>query len=138
VPRARNASTARFGDPGFPSPGTLTLLFRLEAGTEEVEEYLEHGEGGHGEDHAEEPRYLSTRDDGEEDQDRGHVEGRPLYHRLQDVALELLDNQVEEGYRSAVVGETVRATMTAGMAPIQAPMYGMIAVSATQVPSSTA
>src|SRR5215210_6245603 len=78
-------------------PGARTLVFGVEPSAEEVEEDLEHREDGHGEDHTQKSGYLSPRDDSQEDQYRGHVEHGPLYRGLQDVALELLNYQVEEG-----------------------------------------
>ena len=74
-----------------------TLPLRLQANPEEVEEDLDRRERRHREDHSEEPRYLPTRDDRQEDQDRRNVQGATLYPGLQYIALELLDDQVEQG-----------------------------------------
>src|SRR5215210_1139904 len=75
----------------------LCNLFRVQAGAEEVEEDFQDCQGGYGEYDPEEPRYLPAGDHAEEDQDRRHVERVPLYPRLQHVALDLLDYQVEQG-----------------------------------------
>jgi hypothetical protein len=69
----------------------------LQANPEEVEDHLESRERRYREDHPKETRYLSACDHGQEDEYRRHVQGAALYPRLQHVALELLDDQVEDG-----------------------------------------
>src|SRR5215210_2009824 len=78
------------------------LLFRIQAGAEEVEEYLENGQSRHGEQYPQEPGYLGARDHAEEDHDRRHVERLTLYSWLQHVAFELLDYQVEQGRKGGL------------------------------------
>ena len=58
------------------------------ASSEEVEEHPEHGHEGYGEDRAEEARDLTPDDDGQEDQDRGDLQGLPLNPGRQNVALQ--------------------------------------------------
>jgi hypothetical protein len=49
----------------------------MDPNAEEVEEHLQHCEDGHGEDHAEEPRYLSPGDHRQEDQNKGMLSTFP-------------------------------------------------------------
>ena len=51
------------------TPRTIRSVLRLNANAKKVEEYLQHCQDGHREDHAEEPRNLSPGDDSQEDQD---------------------------------------------------------------------
>jgi hypothetical protein len=71
-------------------------LFCLKADAEEVEEDLENSEGGHGEDHTEDPCYLTSSYDAQEDGYRGHIQDSSLYGGLQEVAFDLLYHQVED------------------------------------------
>jgi hypothetical protein len=74
-----------------------TRVLRVQAGAEEIVEDFQDSHGWHGEQNPQEPGYLGARDHGEEDQDRRHVEGLTLNSRLQHVAFELLDYQVQQG-----------------------------------------
>jgi hypothetical protein len=67
------------------------LLASAKTSTEEVEEYPKHGHERHGQDGAEEARDLAAGDYGQEDQDRGDLEGLPLNPGRKDVALQGLD-----------------------------------------------
>src|SRR5215203_1612490 len=67
---------------------------RPDAGPEEVEEDAQYGEGRDGEDHASQPGELAAADHGQKHEDRVHVQGLALDARCEEVALELLDQDV--------------------------------------------
>ena len=63
-------------------------------GREEIEEDAQDGEGRDGEDHAGQPTYLPAADHGQEYDYRVQVERLALDARREEVALELLDQDV--------------------------------------------
>src|SRR5215218_2094974 len=70
------------------------MLTSAQADPEEIEEDVEDGQGGDGEDYPGQARQLSARDNGEEDHDGVHLEGLALDAGGQEVAFELLDQDV--------------------------------------------
>jgi len=65
----------------------MLLAPGAQANAEGIEEYPEHSHGWDGEDNAEETGDLAAGDDGQEDYDRGYLQGLPLYPGRQNVPL---------------------------------------------------
>src|SRR5918997_2859762 len=81
------------GEPAHRNP-LSGFRSRTQADPEKIEEDAEDGQGGDGEDDPGEARDLAAGDNGEEDEDGVHLERLALDARGQEVAFELLDQDV--------------------------------------------
>ena len=70
------------------------MLFSAQPNSEEIEQDPENGEGGDGEDYSGEACEFTAGDNGEKDEDGVHLEGLALDAGSQEVAFELLDQDV--------------------------------------------
>src|SRR5215203_2961403 len=70
------------------------MLFSAQPNSEEIEQDPEDGEGGDGEDYSGEACEFTAGDNGEKDEDGVHLEGLALDAGSQEVAFELLDQDV--------------------------------------------
>jgi hypothetical protein len=111
-PEIRGENTVLLGStPGF------GVQVRTDANTEEVEENTQDGEGRDRKDHASEPAKLATADHRQEHDDRADVERLSLDARREEVALELLDQDVghdgQHGDGRGLLSETRSRSMVA-------------------------